>query len=44
MMAHSGVRMMTFADMAEDFRKRVPFGSSKELGGASGLPPHRLVR
>jgi peptidoglycan-N-acetylglucosamine deacetylase len=37
MLAHSGVRMMTFAAMAEDFRKRLPFGSKKELGGASGL-------
>jgi peptidoglycan-N-acetylglucosamine deacetylase len=37
MLAHSGVRMTTFAAMAEDFRKRSPFGSKKELGGASGL-------
>jgi hypothetical protein len=37
MMAHSGVRMMTFAGMADDFRKRSPFGNKKELGGASGL-------
>lgn len=37
MLAHSGVRMVTFAAMAEDFRKRSPFGSKKELGGASGL-------
>lgn len=25
MLAHSGVRMVTFAEMAEDFRKRAPF-------------------
>ena len=37
MMAHSGVRMVTFADMAEDFRRRAPFGSDKEVGGESGL-------
>src|SRR6266404_4103261 len=37
MLAHSGVRMMTFADMAKDFRRRVPFGSGKDPGGASGL-------
>jgi len=29
--------MMTFAAMAEDFRKRLPFGSKKELGGSTGL-------
>ena len=37
MMAHSGVRMVTFADMAEDFRRRAPFGSAHEVGGDSGL-------
>ena len=36
MLALSGVRMVTFAAMAEDFRKRSPFESKKELGGASG--------
>lgn len=38
MLAHSGVRMVTFAEMAADFRKRVPFGSGKaDPGGRSGL-------
>ena len=37
MMSHSGVRMMTFADMAEDFRRRSPFANPVELGGPSGL-------
>jgi peptidoglycan/xylan/chitin deacetylase (PgdA/CDA1 family) len=37
MLSHPGVRMMTFADMAEDFRKRSPFGSGTEVGGRSGL-------
>ena len=37
MMAHSGVRMVTFADMAADFRRRAPFGQDVEVGGASGL-------
>ncbi len=37
MLAHSGVRMVTFAEMAADFRKRCPFGSGKEVGGRSGL-------
>jgi hypothetical protein len=37
MMAHSGVRMMTFANMAGDFRRRSLFGSGTEIGGASGL-------
>jgi peptidoglycan-N-acetylglucosamine deacetylase len=37
MMAHSGVRMVTFAEMAADFRKRCPFGSGKDPGGRSGL-------
>jgi hypothetical protein len=38
MLAHSGVRMVTFAEMAADFRKRVPFGSGKEdPGGHHGL-------
>jgi hypothetical protein len=37
MMAHSGVRMMTFAEMAADFRRRCPFGSGIDLGGRSGL-------
>jgi hypothetical protein len=37
MLAHTGVRMVTFAQMADDFRKRVPFGSGKDPGGRSGL-------
>jgi hypothetical protein len=37
MLAHSGVKMMTFADIAEDFRRRAPFGGEIELGGPSGL-------
>jgi peptidoglycan-N-acetylglucosamine deacetylase len=37
MLAHSGVRMVTFAEMAADFRKRCPFGSGKDPGGRSGL-------
>jgi hypothetical protein len=37
MLAHSGVRMVTFAEMAADFRKRCPFGSGKVPGGRSGL-------
>ena len=37
MMAHAGVRMLTMAEMAEDFRRRAPFGSGKDPGGASGL-------
>jgi len=37
MLSHPGVRMMTFADMAEDFRKRSPFGCGTEVGGRSGL-------
>jgi peptidoglycan/xylan/chitin deacetylase (PgdA/CDA1 family) len=37
MLAHSGVRMVTFADMAADFRRRSPFGQPVELGGESGL-------
>jgi len=37
MLAHSGVRMVTFAEMAADFRRHIPFGSKEEVGGASGL-------
>lgn len=37
MLSHTGVRMVTMAEMAEDFRKRAPFGSDKEAGGPSGL-------
>lgn len=37
MLAHSGVRVLTMNEIAEDFRKRAPFGSGIELGGASGL-------
>ncbi len=37
MLSHSGVRMVTFAEIAEDFRRRAPFGQSVEVGGPSGL-------
>ena len=37
MLGHSGVRMVTFSEMAEDFRVRSPFGSGKDPGGRSGL-------
>lgn len=37
MLSHSGVRMVTFAEIADDFRRRVPFGSDVEIGGPSGL-------
>jgi peptidoglycan-N-acetylglucosamine deacetylase len=38
MMAHSGVRLITFAEMAADFRRRSPFGSKTEdVGGRTGL-------
>jgi hypothetical protein len=33
----SGVRMMTLGEISDDFRRRVPFGSKKEVGGPSGL-------
>jgi peptidoglycan-N-acetylglucosamine deacetylase len=36
-MSHSGVRMVTHAEMAADFRRRVPFGSNTPYGGESGL-------
>jgi peptidoglycan/xylan/chitin deacetylase (PgdA/CDA1 family) len=36
-MRRSGVRMITLGEMADDFRRRVPFGSKNEVGGASGL-------
>ena len=36
-LSHSGVRMVTHAQMAEDFRRRVPFGSKKPYGGGDGL-------
>jgi peptidoglycan-N-acetylglucosamine deacetylase len=34
---HSGVRMVTQAEMAADYRRRVPFGSKEAVGGPSGL-------
>ena len=34
---HRGARMVTHAEMAADFRKRVPFGSNKTVGGEVGL-------
>jgi len=37
MLAHAGVRMVTFAEMAADFRRRAPFGSGEKVGGVSGL-------
>jgi peptidoglycan/xylan/chitin deacetylase (PgdA/CDA1 family) len=37
MLAHSGVRMVTMADMAADYRRRAPFGKGIEVGGVSGL-------
>lgn len=37
MMSHSGVRMVTMNEMAEDFRRRAPFGSGIEVGPVSGL-------
>jgi hypothetical protein len=36
-MRRSGVRMITLGEMADDFRRRAPFGSKNEVGGASGL-------
>jgi len=36
-MRHSGVRMVTFAEMAADFRRRAPFGSGTDPGGKGGL-------
>ncbi len=33
MLAHEGVRMVTMAEMAEDFVKRVPFGSGVDPAG-----------
>ncbi len=37
MLSHSGVRMVTMAEMAADFRKRAPFGQKVEIGGPTGL-------
>jgi peptidoglycan-N-acetylglucosamine deacetylase len=37
MMSHSGVRMVTFAEIAADYRRRSPFANPVELGGESGL-------
>jgi hypothetical protein len=37
MLSHSGVRMVTLGEMADDFRRRVPFGTKNTLGGPSGL-------
>jgi hypothetical protein len=37
MLQHSGVRMVTHAEAAADFRRRVPFGSGETVGGVSGL-------
>lgn len=37
MLVHSGVRIVTMNKIAEDFRKRAPFGSNIEVGGVSGL-------
>ena len=37
MLKHSGVRIITCSEMAEDFRRRVPYGSNIEVGGPSGL-------
>ncbi|MDE0387946.1 MAG: hypothetical protein OXI75_04530, partial [Rhodospirillales bacterium] len=37
MLRHQGVRMVTHAEMAADFRRRVPFGSDKTVGGEAGL-------
>jgi peptidoglycan-N-acetylglucosamine deacetylase len=37
MLKHSGVRIITCAEIAEDFRRRVPYGSNIEVGGPSGL-------
>lgn len=37
MMSHSGVRMVTMNEMAEDFRRRAPFGSGIEVGPEGGL-------
>jgi hypothetical protein len=36
-LSHAGVRMVTQEQMAADFRRRVPFGSNKEVGGECGL-------
>jgi hypothetical protein len=35
--SHSGVRMVTHAEMAADFRRRVPFGSNMPFLSESGL-------
>ena len=37
MLSHSGVRMVTMAEMAADFRKRAPLGQKVEIGGPTGL-------
>ena len=37
MLSHSGVRMVTMAEMAADFRRRSPPGQKVEVGGPSGL-------
>ncbi|MCP2041491.1 peptidoglycan/xylan/chitin deacetylase (PgdA/CDA1 family) [Neisseria sp. HSC-16F19] len=37
MAAHSGVRFVTMQEIADDFRRRAPFGSGIEVGGVSGL-------
>ena len=37
MRKHEGVRFVTMEEMAEDFRRRSPFGSGIEVGGTSGL-------
>ena len=34
---HPGVRHLTLGQMADDFRRRVPFGTKNEVGGVSGL-------
>ncbi|MEW5620802.1 polysaccharide deacetylase [Pseudomonas putida] len=36
MLSHSGVRMVTYAEIADDFRKRNPFNAQVEIGGRSG--------
>lgn len=37
MLSHSGVRVLTMQEVAEDYRRRAPFGSGIEVGGESGL-------
>lgn len=37
MKKHEGVRFVTMEEMADDFRRRCPFGSGIEVGGTSGL-------